>query len=283
MGAYRIPIHFLFCLLGLILTVRPAGAQADGVVSGVKGDRIKISLENAGRARIGDQVEIYTPDGKLAGFWLVIKAEGGAVTAAEVEADVPPRPGWRAKIYSAAAVGRPDAGSPPWPTAAPPSAASPPTEFDQIFGKPPADAFVSTRGYLLKLPDGRFQDGFDNFKRWAAAKGPGSEAMRQAYARWRSGGQGLFLGVWVEKNDVVLVQTYAMAPTGLIVTGVSPGSAADRAGLSAGDIILKADGQFLTDPKRLMEAEGPMVLEVERDSRTFNVSLKAERHEERIS
>ena len=149
-----------------------------------------------------------------------------------------------------------------------------------MFGPPPPGAFVSTKGYLVKLPDGRFQEGFDNFRRWAASRGPSREKMLQSYKKWKnSPGREPFLGLWVEKNETVMSQIYAMAPAGLVVTGVCPGAAADKAGLRAGDIILKAGGEFVRGPMVLSEAAGPLDLEVERDSKTVDITLEVEQHE----
>jgi S1-C subfamily serine protease len=104
--------------------------------------------------------------------------------------------------------------------------------------------------------------------------------MGQAYEKWKSGpGQVPFLGLWVENNESVLSQIYAMAPAGLIVTGVCPGAAADRAGLRAGDIILKVDGEFVRHPLVLSETAGKLALEVERDSKLLKVTLEAESHD----
>ncbi len=101
----------------------------------------------------------------------------------------------------------------------------------------------------------------------------------RAARKWKSGGSGPFLGLWVEPNNQVMSQIYAMAPGGLIVLGVCPGTAAEKAGLRAGDIILKVNGKFVRDPAVLSETAGTLALEVERDSMTEDITWEAERHD----
>ena len=52
------------------------------------------------------------------------------------------------------------------------------------------------------------------------------------------------LGVGVQEVDQLLAESFQMPrPTGALVAEVSPGSAADRAGLLVGDVVLAANGQ----------------------------------------
>jgi hypothetical protein len=274
--------------MGVMLLAGAAAAgngQAEGKVIEVKGDRVRIALEKGGAARAGHQLEIYTADAELAGFWLVIEVREGEVTAVKVEALSTPQVGWKASVYDADAVAQAPATPLPWEKDEPEEtnksqSSSPPVDYGKIFGPPPPGAVVSSKGYLVKLPDGRFQEGFDNFKRRAADRGPSREQMVQAYKNWRdSPGENPFLGLWAEKNDYTLTQTYAMGPVGLVVLGVCPGAAAEKAGLRTGDIILKIGGEFVRDPLYLSEAAGPLQLEVERDSHTLDIILEAEQHE----
>ena len=277
----------LLLLLATAALAAPASQEqgVEGKVIEVRGDRVRIALAQGGAAREGHQVEIYTADAQLAGFWLVVEAGPGEVTAVKVEAVTAPQVGWKARVYDADAMAQAPAEPPPGEkteTTEPEQAEedAPPFDPEKVFGPPPPGAFVSTKGYAHQRADGTWQDGFDNFRRWAASRGPSREKMVQEFKKWKAGpGAEPFLGLWVEKNDRVISQIYAMAPTGLIVTGVCPGAPAEKAGLRAGDIILKIDGEFANDPLLLSEAAGKLALEVERDSKTVEITLEAERYE----
>jgi hypothetical protein len=256
--------------------------QAVGKVIEVSGDRITIALESGGVPKAGFLAEVSLVDAQgtaqLVGVWRVVDVRRGEVTAEKIEALSPPEVGAQARIFGADAIPAPDSNSrrPPWQSMIPGGGGL----AGSVFPEPPAGAFVSTRGYLIKLPDGSFQDGFDNFKRWAASRGPRRETMLDEYTTWRSGsGRRPFSGLWVERNDYVLPQTYATAQVGLVVLGVCPGSSGEKAGITVGDIVLKVNGAFVRDTRLLSEAAGTLLLEIERDSRLLRITLRPERHD----
>jgi len=64
-----------------------------------------------------------------------------------------------------------------------------------------------------------------------------------------------FLGVVVESVTPALAQSDHLTPTsGALVTGVSPGSPADKAGIKAGDVIVAVDGTAVTSASTLVRA-----------------------------
>ena len=52
-----------------------------------------------------------------------------------------------------------------------------------------------------------------------------------------------YLGIWTDERYNAMVARYYDMPLGAYVAEVSPGSAADQAGLESGDIITAVDGQ----------------------------------------
>jgi len=64
-----------------------------------------------------------------------------------------------------------------------------------------------------------------------------------------------WLGVAVQFLDERLARTFGLAePSGALVSRVTPGSPAERAGLRAGDVIVSFAGRPVTDPDALVEA-----------------------------
>jgi serine protease Do len=61
-----------------------------------------------------------------------------------------------------------------------------------------------------------------------------------------------------------------------IVTSIVPGSAADRAGIKAGDVVVEADGKVDPTPRELQEAakDGAVVLRLRRRDAAFYAALK---------
>ena len=89
------------------------------------------------------------------------------------------------------------------------------------------------------------------------------------------------LGVYVQEVDQSLARSFGLTdPTGAVVSKIEPDSAASRAGLKVGDVILKYDGQTLTDPGQLsaavnMASPGDSVtLQVWRNGRTTTLTAK---------
>jgi serine protease Do len=90
------------------------------------------------------------------------------------------------------------------------------------------------------------------------------------------------LGVTIQGMDRDLAQSFGLSePAGALVANVEPGSAADKAGLKAGDVVLAVDGVKATDSGDLPRLIGekrpgsPVKLEVWRDgkSRTVTATL----------
>jgi serine protease Do len=72
----------------------------------------------------------------------------------------------------------------------------------------------------------------------------------------RAAATGKFVTAWIgAEGEALTGESAARAglarPTGMLLTGVTPGSPADRAGLRAGDIIAAIDGKEVTDPASL--------------------------------
>ena len=64
--------------------------------------------------------------------------------------------------------------------------------------------------------------------------------------------QAAYLGVTAADLTTEAIQMYNM-PTGAFVTDVEPGEAADNAGIQKGDIIVKLDGQQVSDKADLVD------------------------------
>jgi serine protease Do len=88
-----------------------------------------------------------------------------------------------------------------------------------------------------------------------------------------------FIGVNLQELSADLKREFKV-DTGALVTGVTPGSAADKAGIKQGDVITKFDGASVDDPRRLKlmvgrHAPGTEVkLEVIRDGKEKTYTLK---------
>jgi len=87
------------------------------------------------------------------------------------------------------------------------------------------------------------------------------------------------LGVTIQGMDKDLAQSFGLSePAGALVANVEPGSAADKAGLKAGDVVLAVDGVKATesgDLPRLIGEKRPgstIKLEIWRDGKTRTVS-----------
>ena len=96
------------------------------------------------------------------------------------------------------------------------------------------------------------------------------------------------LGIAIQNVDKDLAQSFGLAdPRGALVASVEPGSAADKAGLQAGDVVLAVDGRRIDDSAELPRVIGEkrpgtrVKLELWRDGRSREVAatldeLKAE-------
>ena len=98
-----------------------------------------------------------------------------------------------------------------------------------------------------------------------------------------------FLGIEIQNLTPGLAQAFKAGTTnGALVSGVTPGSPADAAGLKSGDVIIEFDGQPVADANqfKLLVAEtnpGTTVsVKVKRngETETFNVTLKQSTHNE---
>jgi S1-C subfamily serine protease len=61
-----------------------------------------------------------------------------------------------------------------------------------------------------------------------------------------------------------------------LITSITPGSPADRAGLKAGDVIIEADGRAEPSSAQLSDAakDGQLLVRVRRRDATFYAALK---------
>ncbi len=88
-----------------------------------------------------------------------------------------------------------------------------------------------------------------------------------------------FIGVNLQELSPELKKEFGVE-TGALVTGVSPDSAGDKAGIKQGDVIVKFDGQSVDDPRRLKLMVGrhnpgsEVKIEVMRDGKNQTFTLK---------
>ncbi len=87
------------------------------------------------------------------------------------------------------------------------------------------------------------------------------------------------LGIAIQGVDKDLAQSFGLADArGALVASVEPGSAADKAGLQAGDVVLEVDGRRISDSAELPRIIGEkrpgtqVKMEIWRDGRSRNVS-----------
>ena len=92
--------------------------------------------------------------------------------------------------------------------------------------------------------------------------------MPQVFTTWRSP----VLGVESEALTPQLA-TFFGVKDGVLVRSVIKDSAAEKAGIKAGDIITKVDGSTVTTPNELVSA-----LRSARSKKTFPVDLMRDRH-----
>jgi len=71
---------------------------------------------------------------------------------------------------------------------------------------------------------------------------------------WVAGERRPRLGIGVLPVEVPVSLRREAGPAGLVIAGVEAGSAADRAGLLVGDVLLDAAGEPLGEPGALLEA-----------------------------
>jgi serine protease Do len=86
------------------------------------------------------------------------------------------------------------------------------------------------------------------------------------------------LGIqYIEMGEQLAAHYKLAQKNGVLVTSVEPGSAAAKAGLQAGDVVLKFDGRTVEDASDLREAvdaaEGgkEVTLSIQRDGRLLDV------------
>jgi serine protease Do len=166
----------------------------------------------------------------------------------------------------------------------------------KVFSDSPADAAGVKRGDLVTSVDGSpVRDRADFFDRLAgftagsrirlSLKASGREREVTLTATEAPKGYGReiardWLGVGVETNTEKLAKKYGAASSkGVMVTDVSRGSAADKTGLQAGDVIRQVNDTDVADEKefyKLMEAAGQretVVLVVQRGRVAYHVSI----------
>ncbi len=87
------------------------------------------------------------------------------------------------------------------------------------------------------------------------------------------------LGIGIQGVDKDLAQSFGLADArGALVASVEPGSAADKAGLQAGDVVLKVDGRPISDSAELPRVIGEkrpgteVRLDIWRDGRSRSVT-----------
>lgn len=98
------------------------------------------------------------------------------------------------------------------------------------------------------------------------------------------------LGITIQGVDKDLAQTFGLAePMGALVSNVEPGSAADKAGLQAGDVVIGVDGIKVGEssdlPRMIGEKrpETPVTLEIWRDGKKITVKATLDEMQPRIA
>src|SRR5260370_36246361 len=97
--------------------------------------------------------------------------------------------------------------------------------------------------------------------------------MPQVFTTWRSP----MLGVETESLSPQLA-TYFGVKEGVLVRSVIKDTAAERAGIKAGDVITKVDGSKVTTPNELVSA-----IRSARSKKSFAVELSRDRHETSVT
>jgi serine protease Do len=97
--------------------------------------------------------------------------------------------------------------------------------------------------------------------------------MPQVFTTWRSP----VLGVETESLTPQL-GTFFGVKEGVLVRSVAKDTAADKAGIKAGDVITKVDGTTVTTPNELVSA-----LRSARSKKTFPLSLMRDKHETMVT
>jgi serine protease Do len=104
--------------------------------------------------------------------------------------------------------------------------------------------------------------------------------MPRAYMSWRS----TIVGIEAESIDSQLAQYFGVKE-GVLVRSVAKNSAADRAGLKAGDVITRVDGNQVTSLREVSDAirsspkEKPVSLVIVRERREMTLSLSLNENE----
>jgi serine protease Do len=96
----------------------------------------------------------------------------------------------------------------------------------------------------------------------------------RAFTSWRSS----MLGIEAEGLDGQLAQYFGVKE-GVLVRSVSKDSPAEKAGLKAGDVILKADGDDITSPRELSTA----LRTQQRNKQTLPLTIMRERRESTVT
>lgn len=91
----------------------------------------------------------------------------------------------------------------------------------------------------------------------------------RAYMSWRSS----IVGIEAETLDSQLAQYFGVKE-GVLIRAVTKGSAAERAGLKAGDVILKVDETRVTSPREVSNA-----VRAARSKKSVAVQVMRDRHE----
>jgi len=112
------------------------------------------------------------------------------------------------------------------------------------------------------------------------------EAQPRIYMSWRTS----LLGVEAESLGPQLAEFFGVKE-GVLVRSVMKGSAAEKAGIKAGDVIVKVDGEAVSAPGQISsrlrslreKRTFPVVVVRERKEMTLTVTLEAPRREERES
>jgi serine protease Do len=97
--------------------------------------------------------------------------------------------------------------------------------------------------------------------------------MPKAYMSWRSS----LLGVEAESIDNQLAQYFGVKE-GVLVRSVIKGSAAEKAGLKAGDVITKVDGGAVSSPREISSA-----IRAARSKKSTTLTVVRERKETAVS